>query len=645
MSDAQDTSLWGNGAEEVQLIANSNPSASDISDDPSLELLHTSNSSFPKKRKIQGQKVYNTRLKRLKISYNDDYRDLFNNTVNEIVKGPPVNEADLLPMSQIGVTQWSTCEKEIFFTMLARRGRHNLSSIASAIGTKSELEVHVYLQLLQKSTAEHHLNAPRHQLLGTYEIPGAFEVSQDCSATLELNADALSILQQKEEEKLERRNYDKLWLLDNHTVRLMSQRQRSAKGDKTEVLDALAPSELLNLKSFLKLSARVFMNSSQEEDNWRSYCEKKETPSILHTAFSDFHSLVISITKRLIQSSLFIAMSRIRATSSSNYRQKKAVRLRDVSAALNVLGMKHNSQSFWIEVARRCNLAVYDIVKGPDSMDEELNYNEVEKRLSRRSEDDGECVKYGPEPNEITATLGTAPLSLETDHDKFPSDYISNSSFDPAGSSDNGGSPLLSSQDEGRSHDQNTAEEVGDFYTEALDMRISQREELRLWKLLGQDPPVNMKPEEIELPMRPRPERKTADDLDDWSSWVVYAPAWEVHENPIPTSSFAEGRCRGSTESRTRLYDGTSTGSGGSESEGIEDSHEESSSIAQMNYSHDDKHDDESDDEEEASTSDFEGGESLDEIKSEIFEQSGGPDNTSAHDVSSGDDSVEGTER
>lgn len=643
MSDAQDTSLWKNGAEEVQLITDSDPSASGISDDLSPELLHTSNSSFPKKRKVQGEKVYRTRLKRLKMSYNDDYRDLFNNTVNEIVKGPPVNEADLLPMSQIGVTQWSSCEKEIFFTMLARRGRHNLSSIASAIGTKSELEVHVYLQLLQKSTAEHHLNAPRHQLLGTHEIPGAFEVSQDCSATLELNADALSILQQKEEEKQERRNYDKLWLLDKHAVRLMSQRQRSAEGDKTEVLDALAPSELLNLKSFLKLSTRVFMNSSQEEDNWRSYCEKKETPSILHTAFSDFHRLVISITKRLIQSSLFIAMSRIRATTSSNYRQKKAVRLRDVSAALNVLGMKHNSQSFWIEVARRCNLAVYDIVKGPYSMDEELNYDEVEKRLARRSEDDGESVKYGPKPNEITPTLETAPLSLEIDHDEFPSDSISNSSFDPAGSSDNGGSPLPSSQDEGRSHDQNTAE-VGDFYAEALDMRSSQREESQLWKLLGQDPPVNMKPEEIELPMRPKPERKTADDLDDWSSWVFYAPEWEVHENPIPISSFAVRRCRGSTESRTRLYGGTSTGSGGSESEGIEDDHEESSSIAPMNFFHDDKHDDESDDEEEASTSDFEGEESLDEIKSEIFEQRRGPDNTSAHYVSSGDDSVEGTD-
>lgn len=638
MFEAQNTGLWNDGADEVQSLVDSNPSTSEFSDDPSSELLQTSSPGSPKKRKVQSQKAPRSRLKRLKMSYNDDYRDLFNITVNEIVKGPPVAEADLLPMSQIGFTQWSSYEKETFFTTLAKRGRFDLSRIAAAIGTKSELEVHVYYQLLHKATAENHLDGPLHQTVEMYEIPGAFEVSQDCSAELELNADALSVLQQKEEEKVERKNYEKSWLLNERTLRLATQRQRPAKSDETEVLNALAQAEILRLKGFLDLSKSVFMNSSLAEDNWRSYCERKETPSILQSAFLDFHKLAISVTKRLIQSTLFFAMSRIRATTSSSYRPKKRVRLRDVSAALNVLGMKHNSQSFWIEVARRCNLAVYDKVKGPNSIHEELSYDEIEKRLGRSGEVDGQRVKYSPKPNEIAATFETTPLSPDTDHDKFLSESISNSSFDPAGSSEEDESLQLSSQDGDRSHNQKTAEEDQDLYVEAVDMRGSQREELRLWKLLGRDPPVDVILEEIELPVRPRPERKTIDDLDDWSSWVDYSPEWEVHENPILASSFAARRRRGRNESKTRLYDRTSTESGSSESEGPEDDDELSSSIARTNNSHDDKDNDDG-----GSSSDFEGENSLDEIKSEIFEQSGRQDDTITHDFNEDEDaSVEG---
>lgn len=640
MSEAQNTGLLESGAGEVESLADSNPSTSEFSDDPSSELLHTSNLSSSKKRKVQSQKAPRSRLKRLKMSYNDDYRNLFNITVNEIVKGLPVDEADLLPMSQIGFTQWSPYEKEIFFTTLAKRGRFDLSSIAAAIGTKSELEVNVYYQLLHKATAENHLDGPRHHLVGMYEIPGAFEISQDCSAKLELNADALSILKQREEEKVEKKNYDKLWLLNEHTLPLATQRQRPEKSDETEILNALAQSEILKLKGFLDLSKGVFMNSSLAEDNWRSYCGKKQTPSILQSAFLDFHRLAISVTKRLIQSSLFFAMSRIRATTSSSYRPEKIVRPRDVSAALNVLGMKHNSQSFWIEVARRCNLAVYDKIKSPNSIYEELSYDEVEKRLGRRGEVDSQKVKYSPKPNEIAATLVTTPLSPDTDHDKFLSESISNSSFDPAGSSEDDESLQLSSQDGDRSHNPKKAEEDQDLYVEAVDMRESQREELRLWKLLGQDPPVDVKLEEIDLPVRPRPQRKTVDDLDDWSSWVDYTPEWEVHENQIPASSFATGRRRGRNESWTRLYDRTSTESGSSEGEGHEDDDEMSSSIVRTNNSHDDKNSDD-----EGSTSDSEGENSLDEIKSEIFEQSGGQDDTITHDFNKGGDaSVDGIE-
>lgn len=612
MSEARDTDLWINGAEEVQFLADSNFSASEISDDQSAELRHTRNRSSLKKRNVRSHEAPRTRLKRLKTAYNDDYRNLFNHTVNEIVKGPSVDEADLLPMSHIGVTQWSSCEKEMFFTTLARRGRYDLASIAAAIGTKSELEVRVYYQLLQKATAENHLYGPRRDLFGTYEMPGAFEVSQDCSAILELNADALSTLQQKEEEKVERINFNNLWLLNQHTIRHVSQRQHPVEDDITETFDALAPAELLNLKAFLELSERVFMNSSLLEGNWRSHRDKKEFPSILHTAFLDFHRLAISVTKRLVQSSLLFAKSRTRTTTSSTYQKKKSVKLRDISAALNVLGMKHNSQSFWIEASRRCNLAVYDNVKYLNSTHKKLSYDEVERRLGRKSEVNRKVFKHFPKPNEIAATLENPSLLPENDREHSLSESVSNSSLDPVGSSEDSGSLRLSSQDEGRSQNEKTPEIDRDLYAEAIDMRRSLREELRLWKLLGHDPPADIDPEDIELPTCPRPERKSMEDLDNWSSWVDYAPEWERHENPIPASSFTARRCRG----------GTSIGSGSGEGDEIENDNETSSSIARINHTHADQKNQDIDDEEGGFTSNFEGEKSSDETKSEISEQS-----------------------
>ncbi|MCJ1466470.1 hypothetical protein MMC07_005089 [Pseudocyphellaria aurata] len=611
MSEARDTDLWENGAEAVQSVADSNPSASEISDDQSSELLHTRNQKPPRKPRRRIRRAYKIPLKRLKMSYNDDYRDLFNQTVNEIVKGSSADEEVVLPMSHIGVTRWSSHEKEIFFTMLSRRGRHDLSSIAAAIGTKSELEVRVYYQLLQKATAENHLYGPRRQLVRTYEMPGAFEVSQDCSAILELKADALSMLQQREEEKLERRNHNKSWLLSKHTIRLASRRQRPVMDDITEIFGALAPAEFLNLKGFLELSERVFMNSSLAEENWRSYCQELELPSILHTAFMDFHRLAISVTKRLIQSSLFFAESRIRITTSSRWQKHRIVKPPDVRAALNVLGMKHNSQSFWIEASRRCNLAVHDNVKGIKSTDKRLSYDEVERRLGRRSEVKRKGFKHFSKPNEIAATLQFPSLSLETDREQSLSDSTSCNSLDPVESSEDSGSMWLSNQDEGRSHNEKTSEVDRDLYAEAIDMRRSLQEELRLWKLLGHDPPANIDPEDIELPTCPRRERKSMEDLDDWSSWVDYAPEWERHEDPISASSFAARRCRG------RTFIGGGSGVCG----GIESDNETSSSIARTNHAHTYQNNEDIDDEEGAFTSSFEGENPLDATRSEISEK------------------------
>lgn len=561
MPELHDPGNQRDGTEEIHSFPGSEHSASESLDGSSSDSWQGSNPEHAQKRKSLAQDAPWARLKRLKTSYNDGYRNLFNETVNEIVKGTLVDEGHLLRSSQIGITMWSLYEKEIFFMTIAKRGRNDLPGIAAAIRTKSELEVHAYIQLLQKSTVEQHLHSPRNQLFEISEIPGAFEVSQDCCAALELSADALSVLQQKEEEKLEKKKHNKLWLLNERALRWVNQHQNEEDG-KMEILEHLPAGELLSLENFLKLSTNIFMNSSVWENNWRCYCARKEFPSIYYTSFADFHRLAISITKRLIQSSLFFAMSRIKVTSSSRYKQKKSVRRRDISAALNVLGMQHSSQSFWVGAARRCNLAVYDNTEGQSSIDKKLPHDEVEKKLSQGYDESEQVVKNKPQ---IHGTAATSQSDDDSDHSQY--DNISNSSSTPTASEDSI-SLSISSQDEKYSTNRETLEEARDNHAQALDNRASQDEELRLWALLGKEPPETIKPEEPALPRPAAAERKTGDDLDDWRSWVAYVPEWETYEVPVPARSFDRRRGRGrsgigslSTLTRDDSQEGSSGGS------------------------------------------------------------------------------------
>lgn len=504
-------------------------SSSESGDGSSLDSRQNSNSERAQKRKNKSEKAPWSRLKRLKTSYSEGYRNLFNETVNEIVKGKSVDEDQLLSPSQIGITIWSSYEKDVFFFTLAKKGRIDLPGIAAAIRTKSELEVHAYIQLLQKATVEQHLHSPRNQLVEIAETSGAFEVSQDCCDVLERSADTLLALQQTEEKKLERKKHGDLWLLNQNTVRLARQHQ-FAQDSSTEILDRLPAAELLDLEVFLKLSSYVFMNSSILENNWRCYRSRKESPSIYYTAFADFHKLAVSMSKRLIQSSLFFAMSRIKATSSSNYQQKKLVKRSDISAALNVLGMEHNPRKFWVGAARRCNLAIYDDSEGQNSIDRKLPYDEIENMLGHGYDEDEQIVEDSPQNNKTVAI--SQPVD---DSDQPRSDDESNISFIHTASEDNM-FPSQSSHDETHSSEQQTPEEARDSYVQALDTRASQVEELRLWNLLGKDTSEIM---ESAIPRRPNVvERKMGDDLDDWRDWVAYTPEWETCGVPVSARSF-----------------------------------------------------------------------------------------------------------
>lgn len=527
--------------------------------------LQTSNSELSNSKRTRKRKK--SRLMRLRPFYSNEYRKVLNDTIISIVHGTPIGDADLLAPKQIGITTWSSEELGAFFTALARNGRHNLSAISSAIGTKTEPEVHVYLQLLQKATVHQHVNGPRHELFQTSDVPAALEIGQDCCAALEVAADALSVLQQEEENRLARKKYGGLWRLDWRTADRADHPRDDKEDANVGPLGAVPAAELLDLKCFLELSKNVFMNSTTEEDNWRSYSGEKIPVSIMYTAFSDIHALAVSVTKRLISTSLFIAMSRLRHTRKNVGHN---VHSKDIKAALDILGMKHNSREFWIRVARRCRLNVIggnNWRSGP-----ELSYDEVERRLSATWGKKQRKTAYQPNRNHASqsSSEGTGhndaisgseepALSTELDSDDqaasetadarqedmhIPSDAASDSLLSSAD-----GSILALSEEEqfSDSEDMTEDEQQGidpDLYAEALDSRVSQIEEQSLWKMLGRKPPANviLMPEKVELPGPIQSERRSGDDLDDWRAWTDYAPEWETYKTPIPIDSFDKTR-------------------------------------------------------------------------------------------------------
>lgn len=512
--------------------------------DPSYEMPETSKNSpqglnkvdiqeNSMKRKRASLQAPRSRWKRLKAHYNDKYRELYNETVNELIHAAPLHPKELLSPSQIGVTLWSSQEKEAFFTSLARKGRGDLPGIASAIGTKNELEVHVYLKLLQNEVVQQHLHNRRNQLFDVSVVPGALEVSSACSTALGLSAEALGILQQRAEARFEKKKHHDMWLLDQKLGRWASScLNQGARGEK-EIRGRLPAAELLDLEVFLTLSRNIFMNSSNEDEHWLKYCSGKEQPSILCTAFGDYHRLTVSITRRLVQSSLFFAMSRRKAATTSIYTPKQAVRKQDIAAALDVLGMKHNSRMFWTGVAKRCALMVYD-GDIEDIQNAPLSLSEVEKRLSQggiHSEDGDEYDDLNADDTDEDASTESSSFSASFSADGFNnSDHTSNHFDGYASSASSGSSSKLS----------RVSNQDLDIYAEALDAKASLDEEKRLWEVLDEQPPEPLSPDDIVVPRVPNGERKTGDDLDDWRAWTDFAPEWETYTKKIPEVSFTE---------------------------------------------------------------------------------------------------------
>jgi len=571
-------------------INDKNPSASNVenesSDNPeALTSERETEGRITGRKRKAGTETVAAQNKRIKSAYNDGYRELLNSIIEDTVSFESIDRFGSFDPSQLGISNWSPFEKDVFFSWLDRLGRHDIRGIAAAIPSKSEPEVREYLRLLQHGSTEHYLHAPRQHLLGPTDIPAAFEISKACCDALDEAGRALESYQSDSDVRRERIRFDDYCVLDHKTalnleiyVKDQDSADVSSKIDDggTECnkprsrkipMDDLGfqkiwPSiRLLNLSKWLELSERVFMNpgAPRLDGNWASIAGSRKKPAMFASAFTDFHNLTVSVTKRLVHSTLFQTNSRLRATDfrANRYRSGALnVNRRDVLAALNVLGMNQNADNFWIGAPRRCGLAIYivDTIEGRGSKNslnmagDPMNYGEVEKRLAEgyaqfKSRSNSQPVSGYDEENvdEVAALQDKYYDAHAEDSSTSYNDSTGSDTSSLADVSIGNTAPPASLPDTEDYHDPESEE---DKHTKAFDEYASLLEERKLWAMLNRSPPTEIKPEDIILPKAPKPQRKEATDLVDWTDHVDYRSPWERYGVMIPAEAFVRALAR-----------------------------------------------------------------------------------------------------
>lgn len=315
-------------------------------------------------------------FKRQKGELNLGYLELLNKDIEDAAMRISFESPASLSASQLGLTFWSGLEKEKFFNAASRFGKHNVAEIASMVGSKSIVEIGHYMHLLERSYSPRRKNGSGRVILQTAEYPAAIELSQQCCHAQEEAADAISLKQEAREIQKEENRWKELW---NVTPKVARQLDKD-RDDKTTTGQP-AFTQLFHLSRWLELSRHVFMNSSIPANNW--FYVEEEPPSMWATTWEDFHSLAVSITRRLVQTTIFMSMSRIRVKNEESRRVRDTVLIQDAEAAIASLGMGRNSKQHWLKAARRLRLDVYEEPPGFDGDHdaEPLTYDEVEREL------------------------------------------------------------------------------------------------------------------------------------------------------------------------------------------------------------------------------------------------------------------------
>ena len=553
----------GNAVEVQKVLGHERPStdSSEHSGDRS-ELSHSDSSNDsssesleqPSHSPCRGQSTQKrTPAKKQFKHYKDEYRKILNEVIadsNDLIYHETT--APDLETSQLGLSLWTSEQKEAFFQALARYGQHDLPRLA-AVTEKSEPEIERYLHSLRLAITELSTNHPEKAILTQEFVPTAVELSDECCHALDQAADGLISMQKDEDAKVEQAKYGEFWLLTQSIAESIDAEidQSSTKQQKMEdeqvnsdeagmdqsisskapghpdqrpILSFVPSASLLNLSTFLTLSESIFLNSPI--NHLRNV---RTTPGIYHTAFADFHTLVKTLTTHIVHASVYQAMTRYRAldnrTSVIDSNEHQVFR-EDVLAALDVLGMKSNAREYWATLPRRLQMKCYrerDTGKHDGSKKREYTRwvpeDEVERYLMNR----GTLKRSYPK--------GQSGKMYEA---KADPDGPSSGHSDAEGDVESG-----AEREDGearpekrrRLDDSLTIEQAEAEYLEKIDRQAGIDEEKRLWERLGIPPPTTVNFDDIEIgepPVR-RPDFNM--ESSDWRLHSRYEPEW-MHRPP-----------------------------------------------------------------------------------------------------------------
>jgi RNA polymerase I-specific transcription initiation factor RRN5 len=383
------------------------------------------------------------------------YRDHLNSTILGITGNDTDENHDRLEPSQIGASFWTTQEKHRFFAALQSCGPGDLLRLATAVGTKSEPEIKAYILLLQQGARE--LQAKSRLELASADLPAAVEIGVECLQAEEAAAGALEAKARAVEEEKERVRWsNEQWLIDEDVAAALDAQYEDAvehddaaehddhvDGDanadpaarNSNESDNTPPTslELLRASSLLQLSRSVFMNSKDLASNWHTLTENdpegRLSPSIRRTALEDFHNLVVSLTRRLMQVSIFQALSRLRA--SSDPRVQPNVHVFDVVAARETMGLKTGGPEYWASAVKRCGVEVY-----ADAKRYRAEGGRKGTKVGYKLSEDELRVQLGIPVLETSTPANNTSDTIEADDDDFDFDDLDSDAYTDTGSSE-----------------------------------------------------------------------------------------------------------------------------------------------------------------------------------------------------------------
>ena len=520
------------------------------------------------------------RWRYLRRFYNDDYLELLrveSGSRNDRNETETIDDEGLT-YSQNGAVIWTAQEKANLFHALAKRGRFDLPGLAAQVGSKSVVEIQMYLQQLKAGLVDAHLFNPRHMGVPMGEIPAAVEIDLKTENLLEKAADALCMYQERYEEAAGEKKHGNLWLtsLESAKIREKERAENSegvlrADDEYDEELDAEI---FFSLPTMLELSEKVFMNRSNPsaEDNWRNLNAWKERPAVTFDFLREIYEITVNLTRKLMQTSIFIAMSRLRASKYNSYAPSKLVKPQDVQGAIRLLGLQKESWGFWQNTARRCGLQVVQATHGRGLRKRVMSYDSVERamseravkrrgrRQSRSSSDDSSVLGYSTdttseaidsEQEEMSSTSSARSTRLLEDGIDGPgrADELTEGEETDQGEAqhlylESLARTLLQPSTSAKRKYKEFQEEIRqEAYASRLDEAASCAEQERLLKMFDTD----FEPSEAQLEkdvVNPRPKvlRKTRDELVDWTDTFSRRHSWEDHTTPVPEELFSKTR-------------------------------------------------------------------------------------------------------